>query len=75
MVARQVSYGIMLAFFGVLMVQGWKLTVRSMLQNSPSTGLPVGYVAFSIPLCAAISMLYIVEHMVRDARQARETGK
>ncbi len=63
---RQVSYCCMLFFFFVLLTNGWKLTVRSMLQMSPSTGIPLGYIMFSIPLCAGISILYILEHMLRD---------
>ena len=65
-VMRQLSYCIMLFFFFVLLTNGWKLTVRSMMQMSPSTGIPLGYIMFSIPLCAGISILYILEHMLRD---------
>ncbi len=66
-VLRQLSYCVMLFFFYVLLTNGWKLTVRSMLQMSPSTGIPLGYVIFSIPLCAGISILYVLEHMLRDS--------
>lgn len=68
---NQVSYLIMLFFFTTLLVQGWKLTVRSMLQISPSTGIPVGYITFSIPLCAAISILYIIEHSINDIHKTK----
>ncbi|MBG0790995.1 MAG: TRAP transporter small permease [Desulfovibrionaceae bacterium] len=70
---RQFSYCIMLFFFGVLLTTGWKLTTRSMLQMSPSTGIPLGYVVFSIPLCAGISILYILEQMFRD--RVRQTPR
>ncbi|WP_461210241.1 TRAP transporter small permease [Desulfocurvus sp. DL9XJH121] len=63
---RKLSYSVMLFFFVVLLINGWKLTLRSMMQMSPSTGIPLGYVVFSIPLCAAVSILYVVEHMLRD---------
>ncbi len=65
-IMRQVSYCFMLFFFFVMLTNGWKLTVRSMVQMSPSTGIPLGYIMFSIPLCAGISILYILEHMLRD---------
>ncbi|HMM38325.1 MAG TPA: TRAP transporter small permease [Desulfovibrio sp.] len=66
---RQVSYCFMLFFFIVLLKEGWKLTLRSMLQMSPASGIPLGYVVFSIPLCSAISILYIFEHMMRDMKK------
>ncbi|MGE4297100.1 MAG: TRAP transporter small permease [Desulfovibrionaceae bacterium] len=65
---RMTSYCVMLFFFVVLLKEGSTLTMRSMLQMSPSTGIPLGYVVFSIPLCSGISILYILEHMLRDCR-------
>lgn len=63
---RLITYGIMLFFFFILLKNGWTLTMRSMMQISPSLGIPIGYVIFSIPLSAGISMLYILEHMIKD---------
>lgn len=68
---RQITYFFMFSFFGILLVQGWKLTVRSMPQLSPSTGIPVGYILFSIPLCAFISILYIIKHAIDDIKKRR----
>ncbi len=65
---RKICFCVMLFFFAVLLKDGWSLTLRSMLQMSPSTGIPLGYVMFSIPLCAAISILYVLEHMLRDGK-------
>ena len=57
-------YLLTLVFFAILVQQGWALMTRAMLQRSPCTGIPVGYVVAAIPICAAISILYILEHMV-----------
>ncbi len=66
---RKTAYFIMLIFFSILLVQGWNLTVRSMLQSSPATGMPVGYIVFSIPLCAGICILYILEHLFNEIKK------
>ena len=61
---NMLCYLLTLIFFSILVKQGWALMLRAMLQQSPSTGLPVGYVVASIPFCAAISILYILEQMI-----------
>lgn len=66
-IVRCVSYALILVFLGILGVQGWSLTMRAMLQISPSTHIPVGYIAVSIPICAVVSALYILEMLVREA--------
>jgi len=72
---RSLTYIVMISFFGVLLAQGWTLTVRSMLQKSPSTGIPVGYISFSIPLCAFISILYLIEHLIKDFHNKNDMPK
>lgn len=67
-----ITYLIMISFFVVLLVQGWELTTRSMLQKSPSTGIPMGYVSLSIPLCALISILYLIEHLFNNFRHKKQ---
>ncbi len=56
-------YIIMICFFGVLMVKGFELTLRSMSQISAATGIPVGYVVFSIPLGSFLSIMYLIMHV------------
>ena len=40
--------------------------MRSMIQKSPSTGIPVGWIVMSIPVSSAISLLYVVAQCVED---------
>ena len=70
-IVNKICYMLTLVFFVILTQQGWALMTRAMLQNSPSTGIPVGYVVASIPFCAAISILYILEQMVGKKDKAK----
>lgn len=65
---RLASYSFILVFLCILGFQGWNLTIRAMAQISPSTHIPVGCIAVSIPICAAVSALYILELIWREAR-------
>jgi TRAP-type C4-dicarboxylate transport system permease small subunit len=65
---RCLSYALILAFLSILGVQGWALTTRAMMQIAPSTHIPVGCIAVSIPICALVSSLYILEMLVREVR-------
>ena len=66
-------YAIMMAFFGILLVQGYYQTVRSMSQASPATGIPVGYVMLSMPVSSAISLLYLAEQFVKECKKRNAT--
>ena len=66
--ARWATYLLIIGFFAILCKEGWTLTERAMLQMSPSSGLPVGWIVLAIPLCSAISIVYVVEQMIRDVR-------
>ena len=70
---ERLCYILTLIFFAILVYQGWALMIRAMLQRSPSTGIPVGYVVASIPFCAAISIFYILEQML--ARDKNDPAK
>lgn len=70
--ARWASHLLIIGFFAILAKEGWALTLRAMAQMSPSSGLPVGWIVLAIPLCSAISILYVVEQMLRDLRQTRD---
>ncbi|MCF0254383.1 MAG: TRAP transporter small permease [Duodenibacillus sp.] len=66
---RVVAYAALLYFFYLLVRHGYALTLRSMRQLSPSTGIPVGYIMASVPISAAISFLYVAEQLALDVRQ------
>lgn len=68
-VVRCVAYIALLVFFYLLATEGWALTLRSMLQRSPSTGIPVGYIMGSIPVTAVISILYVAEQFYDEVKQ------
>lgn len=68
------GYAIVLAFWGVLLVQGWKVADRAMLQISPSSGVPVGWVMLSIPLSALVSILYTLELFWTDVVRGQAPG-
>ena len=77
LLVRIVAYVSMLVFFAILVKEGWALTLRSMRQLSPTTGIPVGYIMGSLPVTAAISILYVLEQFyneVRDFIAARRAG-
>ena len=70
---RIVAYLAIIVFFALLMTQGWNLTLRSMLQRSPTTGIPVGYIVASIPVSSFISILYVCEHLFSELRRFKKS--
>ena len=68
LVMRIVAYVAMAVFFGLLIKYGWDIAMRAMIQRSPSTGIPVGYVMMSIPVSSVISLLYVIDQAVADIR-------
>mgnify|MGYP000898283037 CR=1 FL=1 len=69
------SYAIILAFWGIMLTQGWKVADRAMLQISPSSGIPVGWIMLSIPLSAAVSILYTLELFWIDVVRGQALGR
>jgi TRAP-type C4-dicarboxylate transport system permease small subunit len=77
-VLKLVAYGFLIFFFYLLIKEGWGLSMRSMRQLSPTTGIPVGYIMASLPISSAISMLYVLEQLYNEVRgfiaDRRKTG-
>ncbi len=69
--ARWVNQALVVTFFAILAWQGWLLTTRAMLQMSPTTGIPVGWIVLAIPLCSVISIAYVVDQIARESRKDR----
>lgn len=69
------GYCIILAFWGIMLVQGWNVADRAMLQISPSSGIPVGWVMLAIPLSAAVSILYTLELFLVDVVRVQAPGQ
>ena len=68
LIVRCIAYISLLVFFYLLVSGGWALTMRSMRQMSPTTGIPVGYIMGTIPVTAAISILYVLEQFYMDVK-------
>jgi len=67
-VLRMAAYVMLIIFFYLLIKEGWALSMRSMRQLSPTTGIPVGYIMASVPISSAISMLYVFGQMYTDIK-------
>ena len=63
---RIISYLIVIAFFVILFWQGCKLTQRATFQHSTTTGITVAYIMVSIPISAALSIIFTLEHLVHE---------
>lgn len=63
---RIISYLIVIAFFVILFWQGCKLTQRATFQHSTTTGVTVAYIMVSIPISAALSIIFTLEHLVHE---------
>ena len=62
------SYGVMLVIFYLIATHGWTVMLKGMRQISSITGMPQGYVALSIPVGGALSILYILELIWKELR-------
>ena len=58
---RSISYLIVILFW-----QGCKLTQRATFQHSTTTGITVAYIMVSIPISAALSIIFTLEHLVHE---------
>lgn len=65
-VFKAIAYVAYLIFMVILVVYGWILAQKGMTQISPSTQIPVGWIAMSIPISGLISLLYIFENFIKD---------
>ena len=68
LIVRCIAYISLLVFFYLLVSEGGALTRRPMRQMSPTTGIPVGYIMGTIPVTAAISILYVLEQIYMDVK-------
>ena len=66
MVLTALAVSIVIAFFVILFWQGCKLTQRATFQHSTTTGITVAYIMVSIPISAALSIIFTLEHLVHE---------
>lgn len=57
---------IVLLFALLLVVYGYRLTLRTMSQVAPTTGVIMGYIYMSIPISAALISTYALVDLVRN---------
>lgn len=57
-------------FLGVIIVNGYDLSMRAMRQVSPAAGLPVGYVSLAMPVCSVLALVFLIENFVGQFRKA-----
>jgi len=70
MVLQVLSIG----FFGVLVVHGIPLVDRTMRQLSSAVRIPMGYIYASIPVGAALILLFAMERIVRVWNDQEESS-
>lgn len=57
-------------FLGVIIVNGYDLSLRAMRQMSPAAGLPVGYVSMAMPICSVLALVFLIENFFGQFRKA-----
>lgn len=53
-------------FLFVLLFHGYELSMNSMSQKAAATGIPMGFIAGSIPVFGLIGLLFTVENIVKE---------
>lgn len=66
---------LMIVFFGVLVVYGFKLTMTTMATTSPALQLPMGFFYGVIPISSLFSIYFILVNMINpsNSRQGEAT--
>jgi len=59
---------IVFMFVLVLLIYGYRLTLRTMSQVAPATGVTMGYIYMSIPISAALILVYSFVDFFRNLR-------
>lgn len=57
-----------LVFFALLIVKGYELIGRSMIQSSPALNLPMGYVYAIIPISGILMSINLVDVTIKKVR-------
>lgn len=68
MIMYFISASIVLVFLIVVAFYGILLAIRTMGQNSPALGIPIGTVYAAIPLGAILSILFAIEKLAEVKR-------
>ncbi|PRX40053.1 TRAP-type C4-dicarboxylate transport system permease small subunit [Planifilum fimeticola] len=60
-----------LVFFALLVIFGFELMDRSMMQHSPALNFPMGYVYSVIPISGILMALNLIDVLIRTIRTGR----
>lgn len=63
-------FACLVVFLGVIILNGYDLSLRAMRQLSTAAGLPVGYVSMAMPICSALALVFLIEGFLRRFRKA-----
>lgn len=58
---------IVFSFAAILLYYGYRLTIRTMSQLAPTTGVSMGYIYISIPISASLICLYALVDIFRNS--------
>lgn len=67
--ANVLIFLVLAVFLCLVIVKGYELSERAMLQRSPAAGLPVGYIAFAMPVGSVLALIFLVENLFHSLRK------
>lgn len=62
-------------FFIVMIVYGFDLSIKAMIQVTPATGFRMGLVDLVIPIAGVFSLLFTIEHLIKECTSKNDEIK
>lgn len=63
---------ITIIFLGTLSYQSWLLSKRAMMQVSPTSGIPLGYIILFVTVGTALSAIYLIPQLIKPKLHTTE---
>lgn len=63
---------ITIVFLGTLSYQSWLLSKRAMMQVSPTSGVPLGYIILFVTIGTALSAFYLLPQLIKPKLHTTE---
>lgn len=67
-IATVLIFLVLAVFLCLIIVKGYDLSERAMQQRSPAAGLPVGYIAFAMPVGSVLALIFLIENLFSTFR-------
>ena len=67
-IANILIFCVLAIFLCLIIVKGYDLSERAMLQRSPAAGLPVGYIVFAMPVGSVLALIFLFEGLFTSFR-------